>query len=187
MSFISPWQSVYFRGAVALSRWLLQPFANLETRLVEKLTSDQNLRVLEYLKNHPPQNMLLILPRCVKKSGCRAQVQNGLDECLPCGQCPLGQVAQLCNHYDLEALVAFRSHIAFEIARKRNPDLIIASACHDRLIKALRTVPEYPALLAALPPMEKMCVNADLDLVWLEKQLAMVSPCIVQAKAAGGA
>ncbi len=186
MRFKSPWQSANFQNAVTLARRLLKPFGNFENQLVEKLTRDQNRRVMRYLKNHPPQSLLLIMPRCVKKTGCHADVQSGLAECFQCRQCPLGDVAILCDRYGIEALVAFRSHIAFEMARTRNPDLIIATACHDRLIKALRAVPEFPALLAPLPPMEKMCVNAGVDLPWLDRQLAQVCPTIIKARAAAG-
>lgn len=185
MSFKSPWQRAIFSRVVTVSRFLLRPFGQLENRLVEKLTISQNQRVVQHLKESPPEKVLLIMPRCVKKTGCKAQVQNGLDECLQCQQCPLGDVAVLCDRFEINALVAFRSHIAFQMARTRNPDLIIATACHDRLVKALRTVPEYPALLAPLPPMEKMCVNAAVDLVWLEQQLTLVCPENHKAKAAG--
>jgi uncharacterized protein len=184
MKFKSPWQSMVFRGAVALSRRMLRPFGQLENRLVENLTASQNRRVMRHLKKFPPENILMIMPRCVKKSGCRADVQNGLQECLDCRQCPLADVALLCDSFGIKALVAFRSHIAFEMARTRTPDLIIATACHDRLIKALRAVPDYPALLAPLPPMEKMCSNAGVDLVWLEQQLAMVCNQKPRARAA---
>lgn len=174
MKFTSPWRHSFYRGLVKLARHLLRPFGNLENRLVEELTASQNRRVIRHLQKIPPENLLLIMPRCVKKSGCRAQVQNGLDECLQCRQCVLGDVAALCDRFHIKALVAFRSHIAFEMARSIDPDLIIATACHDRLVKALRAVPEHPALLAPLPPMEKMCSNAGVDLVWLEQQLNLV-------------
>jgi hypothetical protein len=73
--------------------------------------------------------------------------------------------------YGVRALVAFRSHIAFAMARREQPDLIIATACDDRLIKALRSVPEIPAVLAPLSSMERPCINARLDLQWIENQL----------------
>ncbi len=174
MKFRYPWQGLMYRETVALLRLLLRPWGNLENRLVESLTRKQNRRVIEHLQKSPAEKLLLIMPRCVKKTGCKADVQNGLEECLQCRRCTLGDVAQLCEGFGITALVAFRSHIAFEMARTRNPDLIIATACHDRLVKALLAVPEIPALLAPLPPMEKLCVNAGVDLLWLEEQLALV-------------
>ncbi len=93
-----------------------------------------------------------------------------------CFQCLKINVAALCQRHGLQALVAFRSHIAFDMARREKPDVIIATACHDRMIKALRSVPEYPALLAPLTSMDRMCVNATVDLVWLQQQLELVAP-----------
>ncbi len=176
MSFASPWRHSLYRRSVAAVRLLLRPFAGLERRFIEQRTRRQNRRVRAHLQRHPGARALLIMPRCVQKKGCKSPVQKGLQDCLTCMQCPLGNVAHLCRHHRVEALVAFRSHVAFAMARQRKPDVIIATACHDRLIKALRSVPEFPALLAPLPSMEKMCLNAEVDLVWLEEQLQAVVP-----------
>ncbi len=113
-------------------------------------------------------------------------MQTSVSECLSCLQCPVGDAAALCQRHGLRALVAFRSHIAFDMARREQPDVIIASACHDRMIKALRSVPGHPALLAPLTGMERMCVNATLDLKWLETQLELVAPTAPPARVAAG-
>jgi hypothetical protein len=172
MNFDSPWQYSLYVQLVAFLRWFLRRWTALENRLITSLTEAQNRRVHRYLLRHRPESVLLIMPRCVKQSGCRANVRSSLAECISCTACPLGQVARLCDHFQVKALVAFRSHIAFELARQEQPDLIIASACEDRLIKALRNVPEIPALLAPLTGMERRCVNAGVDLPWLTQQLA---------------
>ena len=174
--FRSPWQHRAFTSLVAGLRFLLRPSSRLEQGLITRLVADQNRRVQRHLQSQTPQKVLLIMPRCVKKTGCRVDVQTSVTPCLTCMQCPLGDVAAACAAHGLQALVAFRSHIAFEIARREQPDVIIASACHDRMIKALRSVPEVPALLAPLAGMERMCVNATLDLDWLRSQLAQVAP-----------
>lgn len=176
MSFTSPWQSPLYVRTVALLRALARPFPGLEDRLIAVVTERQNRRVRAHLATHPCRSLLLIMPRCVKKPGCPADVQNSLSRCVDCTECPLGDVARLCRHHDIEALVAFRSHIAFDMARTRRPDLIIATACSDRLIKALRSVPEIPALLTPLAGMERMCVGARVDLPWLKEQLNLVAP-----------
>ena len=172
MSFRSPWRRGWYVAAVAGARRLLRPFGRAEERLIAWLARRQNRRVARHLAAAPARRILLLVPRCVKKAGCHADVQRGLDECLACGQCPLGDVAQVCRRHDVQALVAFRSQVAFEMARTIRPDVVIASACHDRLVKAWRSVPELPALLAPLAGMERMCVNATLDLAWIEEQVA---------------
>ena len=175
MRFRSPWQSPLFVRLVAAVRWLLRPAPRLENRFIEALTAAQNSRVQRHLARRPASTILLIMPRCVSRRGCCNEARHDLAACRDCRDCPLGDIARLCDRFGVRALVAYRSHIAFAIARREKPDLIIASACHDRLIKALRSVPEYPALLAPLAGMEKMCVNADIDLVWFEEQLRAVT------------
>jgi len=174
--FHSPWQRPGFVLLVEAVRRLLRPFGGLEQRFITRLVADNNRRVTRYLTAFPPEKVLLIMPRCVKQTGCRVDVQTSTAECLSCRQCPLGDVAAMCERHGLKALVAFRSHIAFDMARRRKPDVIVASACHDRMIKALRSVPEHPALLAPLAGMDRMCVNATLDMAWLETQLDLVAP-----------
>ena len=175
MSFASPWQRSGYVRLVAAARRLLRPFGRAEHALIAWLADNQNRRVARHLAGSPARRILLIMPRCVKKTGCRADVQNGLGECLACMGCPLGDVAQICHRHDVQALVAFRSHIAFEMAHTIKPDVIIASACHDRMVKALRSVPDVPALLTPLAGMERMCVNATLDLSWIDRQVAAVA------------
>ncbi len=172
MSFRSPWRHRWYVWAVEAARRLLRPFGRGEDAFIAWLARRQNRRVERHLAQAPARRVLLIMPRCVKKTGCRVDVQHGLGECLACMACPLGDVAQMCRRHDVQALVAFRSHIAFEMARTQKPDVIIASACHDRMVKALRSVPDVPAVLAPLAGMERMCVNATLDLAWLERQVA---------------
>ncbi len=173
-SFTSPWQSLLFLRTVQLVRHLLRPLGDLENRYIATLVERQNQRVRQHFQLRPVTSALLIMPRCVKLTGCRAQVQTSLDECLNCARCPLGEVARVCAEFELTAIVAFRSHIAFDIARRRQPDLIIASACHDRLVKALRSVPDIPALLAPLTGMQSQCLNATVDPHWLRAQLTLV-------------
>ncbi len=174
--FRSPWQSRAFVRLIGLIRGLLKPWPTLEKRFMDRLVDDQNQRVRAHLDQHPPHKVLLIMPRCVKKTGCRVPVQESLEPCLACRQCPLGDVAHLCLDHGVQALVAFRSHIAFAMARTEKPDLIIASACHDRMIKALRSTPECPALLAPLTGMRKMCLDAGIDLDWISEQLQRSTP-----------
>ncbi len=175
MSFRSPWKSSAYVRRVDWIRRLLRPFGDLEDRYIVHLAEKQNRLVQKHFAGRHPQKVLLIMPRCVKRTHCRADVQNSLEQCLSCDLCPLGEVARMCERHGIRSLVAFRSHIAFELARRHEPDLIIATACHDRLVKALRSVPEYPALLAPLAGMQKQCVNAGVDLAWLERQLAALS------------
>jgi len=175
MRFHSPWRWQPYVMSIAIVRRLLRLFHISEEGFIRKLVTSQNRRVLQYLHDHPPRSVLLIMPRCLKHKGCPVDVRGSLAAChtCDCGDCPLADVARLTASFGVRALVAFRSHIAFAMARREQPDLIIATACDDRLIKALRSVPEIPAVLAPLSSMERPCINAHLDLQWIENQLRL--------------
>jgi len=187
MTYRSPWQSRAYVAAVAAARRVLRPFPGREHAFIEWLVRAQNRRVHRFLAGRPAATVLLILPRCVKMTGCCADVKADLARCRDCADCQLGGIARLCERYGVRALVAFRSHIAFAMARDERPDLILATACHDRLVKALRSVPEFPALLVPLAGMERMCVNAGIDLAWFEDQLARVTAPAAPERAAPAA
>jgi len=187
MSFQSPWRHRWFSLGVAMLRRLAPWFPGGEAAFINRLVHQHNRRIERYLQQHQPCFVLLILPRCVKRSGCRCDVRRDgsvadgrqpdshpLTDCLGCDLCPLGKVAELTQRYGVRTFVAFRSHIAYAMARREQPDLVIAAACGDRLIKALRSIPEVPALLTPLTSMERPCVNASFDLHWLEQQLEKV-------------
>lgn len=174
--FSSPWRWRLYRATVANVRRLLR-FVHLpEERFIRWLVAGQNERVHHYLQLHPAKTILLIMPRCLKRKGCPVDVQGSLSTCLTCDcqDCPLADVARLTDIYGVRALVAFRSHIAFRMARRERPDLILATACDDRLVKALNHVPEIPALLSPLTGMRRPCIDANLDLAWLNAQLARI-------------
>ena len=147
MRYASPWQWSPYRGAVAAVRALLRAARIPEAGYVRHLVRDNNRRVRRHVERHGAGNVLLILPRCVKPKCCKLDPAGSLEGCIDCRECDLGVLARIAAAYDVRALVAFRSHIAYAMARRERPDLIIATACEDRLVKALRSVPETPAML----------------------------------------
>lgn len=175
MSWRSPWRFRPFVAAIAAVRGTLSVVGRSDAGFIRWLVDRNNRRVERRLRRDAAASVLLILPRCVKRACCKVENGGSLRACVDCSECHLGDLARIADRYGVEALVAFRSHVAFAMARDRRPDLIIATACEDRLIKALRSVPEIPALLAPLTGMDRMCVNATFDLDWFETQLRRVA------------
>lgn len=171
MTFRSPWASPLYRVGVAACRRLCRLAGRDDGPLIRRLVAAQNRRVRRHVARHPVRSVLLILPRCIRRPGCPVDVRGDLAACADCRRCPLGEVARLASRRGVRALVAFRSHHAFAMARAERPDLIVASACEDRLVKALRSLPEVPALLAPLTGMTRPCVDAEFDLAWVTQQV----------------
>ena len=174
MSWRSPWQDPAWVRGVAAARGWLRATTGSDHGLIHSLVADQNARVEAWLgeRSAPCRDVLLILPRCVKRKCCAVGPDGSLDGCLDCPECELGELARLARRCGVRAIVAFRSHIAYAAARRDRPDLIIAAACEDRLIKAMASVPEIPALLSPLTGMDRMCINARFDAAWIAARLA---------------
>ena len=174
MIYPSPWRMGTFCDTIALLRRVLRPFGGAENRFIRTLVKIHNLRVRRYVQRRSIVSVLLILPRCLKSSDCRAKVQTSLSECTTCTRCPLGRVARMTSRFPVRALVAYRSHLAFAMARDEKPDLILATACHDRLVKALCSVPEVPTLLVPLLAGHENCRDAQFESEWFERQLQRI-------------
>jgi len=171
----SPWRHRAYVLAVSAARGLLARAGRSDEPLIRRLVAANNRRVERHVAAHGAATVLLILPRCVRRGCCRIDDGGSLAACRGCDRCDLGELARIADRHRVEALVAFRSHVAFALARERRPDLIVATACGDRLVKAMRSVPEIPALLAPLTGMERMCVNATFDPAWFAQQLRLAA------------
>lgn len=171
MIYSSRWRFKWYVRTVEAVRRLFRPFRSLERLFIRNLVDRHNTRVLRKLRLNPPRSVLLILPRCVKKPGCRIDNSGEMEACRDCNKCILGKMARMTESYGVRSLVAFRSHIAFAMARQEKPDLIVATACDDRMIKALRSVPEIPSLLTPLRESERRCIDCTFDVDWFERQL----------------
>lgn len=167
MSFRSPWSAPPYVAAVERARRSLREAGRPEEPFIRRLVTTQNRRVRRYLAGRRARSVLLILPRCVKQPGCPLDSRGDLSVCADCRLCPLGEVARLTARRGVRALVAFRSHVAYAMARREGPDVIVAVACEDRLVKALRHVPDIPALLAPLAGTTGTCAGAEFDLAGL--------------------
>ena len=175
MTWRSPWNDPAWVRSVAAARGSLRVQTGSDHDLVRVLVEEQNARVETWVSNRtlPCRDVLLILPRCVKRKCCTVGADGALAACLDCRRCALGELARLADGSGVRAIVAFRSHLAYAAARRDRPDLIIATACEDRLIKAMASVPDIPAYLTPLTGMERMCVNAVTDVAWIGARLAV--------------
>jgi hypothetical protein len=53
--------------------------------------------------------------------------------------------------------------LAYNEARKYSPDIVVAVACTDRLVKGLTRLPEVPSYAIPLDLPHGMCINTTFD------------------------
>jgi hypothetical protein len=86
-----------------------------------------------------------------------------LHSCSECSKCIIKNVAAAAQKCNWDIRVAPRSHLAYNEARKYSPDIVVAVACTDRLVKGLTRLPEVPSYAIPLDLPHGMCVNTTFD------------------------
>ena len=107
-----------------------------------------NWFVRQRIKNLQPDEMLILLPRCLQHTSCSQNVVESLTNCRRCGRCPTGDVAALAEKYHIPAALATGSLMARHLVKKWKPRLILAVACERELIQGILSV--FPRSVFAL-------------------------------------
>ena len=83
-------------GREAYDRRMLQSFV---IHLNNALTRMRRIQVL-------PENLLLLVPRCLQNSDCPLNLGKDLERCQQCGQCDITPVIQIRNQYGIVCAMA---------------------------------------------------------------------------------
>lgn len=143
---------------------LLRPLARLagrEDAWILSFCGWNNHRVREVFAARPARRALVLLPHCIQLARCRADIQADLQTCYDCGLCPAGDLLHAVLERGWESRISNRSSKAYREARAYAPDLIVAVACTDRLLKGLARLPEVPSFVLPLDLPHGMCVDTE--------------------------
>lgn len=101
-----------------------------------------NELVLADRKPVVPSELLLLLPHCVQSSACPRRLTHKLDNCVRCGQCPVGSLLTLRDRYGIQLAIATGGTIARRIVVQTRPRCIVAVACERDLTSGIQD--SYP-------------------------------------------
>jgi len=155
----------------------LARLAHLEEAWILSFCAWNNHRLWEAFQISPARRALVLLPHCIQMASCKAQILEDLGHCHTCGLCPVGDVVEdsLTRRWDVR--ITNRSHKAYREAREFHPDLIVAVACTDRLLKGLIKLPEVPSFAIPLSLPHGMCVDTSFSVPQLIAAMqALVEP-----------
>jgi hypothetical protein len=139
----------------------------LEEALIRSFCEWNNQRVLDALqeKKHVKKlKPMLLLPHCIQATSCKAPVADNLQSCHRCGRCAAESVADGAAKMGWHAIISPRSRAAYADARKFHPNIIVAVACPDRLVKGLVNLPEIPSFAIPLELPHGMCIDTAFDI-----------------------
>jgi hypothetical protein len=134
-----------------------------EGRWLQSFCAWNNRRVSHAFSAKKAQRVVVLLPHCVQTTGCGAPVVENIQSCFRCGKCVVGGAARTALECSWDIRLSPRSRAAYSEARKSRPDMVIAVACPDRLVKGLIRLPEIPSYVIPLDLPHGMCVDTTFD------------------------
>ncbi|RKD34362.1 DUF116 domain-containing protein [Thermohalobacter berrensis] len=88
--------------------------------------------------------ILILLPHCLQDSKCEYKITNDINNCRRCGKCDIDSIIEICNKYNVKAIVATGGTLAREWIKKTKPKAIIAVACERDLASGINDVKILP-------------------------------------------
>ena len=112
--------------------------------LTESFLNFNNEIVLTDQKNVRNSNILVLLPHCLQKDDCTVRITTDIINCEECGGCDIATIKKLIEQQQVEAAVATGGSLARKLIQDKNPNVIVAVACHRDLLDGLRDAWRYP-------------------------------------------
>lgn len=113
--------------------------------------------------------LLILLPHCLQDSECQYKITTDINNCRMCGKCDIKGIVDLCNKYNVKAVVATGGTLAREWIKKKRPKAIIAVACERDLASGINDIKVIPVMGIFNQRPNGPCFNTKVDLGNLEE------------------
>jgi len=105
---------------------------------------------------------LLLLPRCLQRSGCDADVLSDPESCKRCGQCVVGDILAL-RRDGLTVAIVGGGEAAVAVVGRSGARLVIAVACERELLEGALRCPDVAVLGIPNERPHGPCRNTTVD------------------------
>lgn len=122
-------------------------------------------------KKYEPHEILILLPHCIQWSECPVRVSSDIGRCKRCGQCDVGGLISLSEHYGAHLSIATGGTIARRIVVQTKPKMILAVACERDLASGIQDTYPLPVYGILNERPFGPCVNTKVSLTNLENAL----------------
>lgn len=117
-------------------------------RLDSAIIALNNLWVRRRKKKLRPHSVLLLLPACLQSSTCEQNLVHNVWNCKRCGACPVRDVLELAERYDVKVFMATGGRLALMEAKKKTVEAVVAVACEKELREGI--VAAFPKAVLAV-------------------------------------
>lgn len=114
-------------------------FCRLFVSMNNRITRLRRVRVA-------PGNLLLLVPRCLQKSGCPQTLGETIDDCKVCGQCNVTDLLAIRDEFGIRCSLAAGGREALAFVRNPQVKAVVAIACEKELTQGILAVIPTPVL-----------------------------------------
>lgn len=129
---------------------------SLFVRFNNQLTRIRRVRVR-------PENLLLLVPRCIQQSACSRSLGATLDECTMCGKCHVRELRLIQQEFGIRCSLAAGGREALVYVRDPQVKAVVAVACEKELFQGICAVFPTPVLGVLNISGDLPCRNTGLD------------------------
>lgn len=113
-----------------------------------------------------PENLLLLVPRCLQKNGCGQTLNETIDDCNACGQCGVTDLLAIRDEFGIHCSLATGGREALAFVRDPKIKAVVAVACEKELAQGMLAVFPTPVLgvlnIQTNGPCRNTQINPDL-------------------------
>jgi hypothetical protein len=109
------------------------------------------------------ENLLLLVPRCLQKTGCTQTLGETIDDCKACGQCNVTDLLAIRDEFGIHCSLAAGGREALAFVRNPQIKAVVAVACEKELTQGILAVFPKPVLGVLNIQTNGPCRNTYLD------------------------
>lgn len=112
---------------------------------------------------YSPAEILVLLPHCLQDSLCEYKITNDIGNCRRCGNCCIGDIAEISKELGVFTAVATGGTVARKIVLNRRPKIILSVACERDLLSGIIEVRNIPVIGLINDRPNGPCYNTSID------------------------
>ncbi|MDF2568932.1 MAG: hypothetical protein K0R55_536 [Sporomusa sp.] len=93
-----------------------------------------------------PDKLLIMTPHCLQQETCPYKITRTVSNCRRCGQCQIGDLAQLADSYGVHLAVVTGGTLARKVIKSIRPQAVLAIACERDLTSGIQDVFPLPVI-----------------------------------------
>ncbi len=110
-----------------------------------------------------PDHLLLLVPRCIQKTGCSQTLGETIDDCHACGRCNVADLLSIRDEFGIHCSLAVGGREALAFVRRPQIKAVVAVACEKELTQGILAVFPRPVLGVLNIQTNGPCRNTRLD------------------------